>query len=92
MRVLKLLQHLQLIVDHALIATNVLLENDLDRNLGTIMGLSLTDDTVCTRAERTSELVQGPEERICLSAWSSGSGEGGNRTFSRSSQVAQRAC
>ena len=63
MRVLKLLQHLQLIVDHALVAANILLENDLDRNLGTILGLSLTDDTVCTRTERTSELVQGPERR-----------------------------
>jgi len=63
-RVLKLLQHLQLVIDHALISADVLLEDNLDRNLLAILGLSLTDDTVSTCTERTPELVQGSVRRM----------------------------
>jgi hypothetical protein len=67
-RVLKLLQHLQLVVDHALVAADVLLENNLDRNLLAILGLGLTNDTICACTECASEPVQGPVGRFCLSA------------------------
>lgn len=76
MRVLKLLQHFQLVVDHALVSADILLENDFDCNLSTILGFSLTDDTVCSRTERTSKSVRGPERRTCLSVRNSGSDEG----------------
>jgi hypothetical protein len=63
-RVLKLLQHLQLVVDHALIAADILLQDNLDRNLLAITRLCLPDDTVCACTECTAEFIEGPERGI----------------------------
>lgn len=76
MRVLKLLQHFQLVVDHALVSADILLEDNLDRNLLAVLGLGLTDDAICARTECASKPVQGPVGRICLSAWNSWSNGG----------------
>ena len=60
MRVFELLQHLQLIIDHALIPTHIFLQDDLNCDLLTIVCLCLADDTVCARTKGATELVQGP--------------------------------
>lgn len=64
MRVLELLQHLQFIVDHTLISTDVLLQDNLDRNLLAIGCFRLPDDTVCACAERATEFVEGPRRGV----------------------------
>jgi hypothetical protein len=46
--VLERLQHLKFIIDHSLISAHVLLENNLDGNFLTIVGLCLTNNAVCT--------------------------------------------
>lgn len=63
MRVLELLQHLQFIVDHALIPTDILLQDNLDSDLLAISCFRLPDDTVCACAERATEFIEGPEKR-----------------------------
>lgn len=60
MRVLELLQHLQLIVDHALIPADILLQDNLDRNLLAITSFCLPHNSVCASTERTAEFVKGP--------------------------------
>lgn len=52
------LEHFQLIVDHLLIPTDILLQDNLDGDLAGGGGLSFTDDTICSSTERSSELVQ----------------------------------
>lgn len=48
MRVLELLQHLQLVIDHAFIAADIFLEDNLDCNLIASSRLGLADNSVCT--------------------------------------------
>jgi hypothetical protein len=63
-RVLELLQHLQLVVDHALIPADILLQDNLDRNFLAITGFRLAHNSVCTCTERTAELVKRPNRGI----------------------------
>jgi hypothetical protein len=55
-RVLHLLQHFQLVVDHLLVAANILLQDDLDRDLA-IRAVGLANDSIGSGAQRLSELV-----------------------------------
>ena len=52
------LEHFQLIVDHLLIPTDILLQDNLDGDLSSSGGLGLTDDTICSCTEGSSEPVQ----------------------------------
>lgn len=63
MGVLELLQHLQLIIDHALVAADIFLEDDLDRNLIASSRLCFANNSVCTSAQGASELVESPRRR-----------------------------
>lgn len=53
------LQHLELVVDHLLVAADILLQDDLDSDLalGTV---GLPDDTICPGTQRLSEAVSRP--------------------------------
>lgn len=64
MRVLKLLQHLELIINHALITPNIFLEDDLHGNFGAISRLGFTDDSICTGTQSASELVESPIAKL----------------------------
>ena len=61
---LELLQHLQFVVDHALIAADILLQDNLDCNLVAITRLRLPNNTVRACAERTAEFIESPERGI----------------------------
>jgi hypothetical protein len=55
-RVFHALQHLELVVDHLLISTNVLLQDDLDGDLA-LRTVSLAHNAICASTERLSEAV-----------------------------------
>jgi hypothetical protein len=55
-RVLHFLQHFQLVVDHLLVAADILLQDDLDCDLA-VRAVSLTDDTISSSAQCLSKLV-----------------------------------
>lgn len=57
---LERLQHLKLIVDHALVATDIFLQNYLDRNLLSVGGIRLANNSVCTSTQRPSEFIESP--------------------------------
>lgn len=57
---LERLQHLKLIVDHALVATDIFLQNYLDRNLLSVGGIRLANNSVGTSTQRTSEFIESP--------------------------------
>lgn len=59
-RVLELLQHLELIINHALISANIFLKNNLHGNFGAIGRLGFTDDSICTGTQGASELIESP--------------------------------
>lgn len=59
------LEHLQLIVDHALVALDVLLEDNLDGHLPRAT-FGLADDTVCARTEGSAEFILRPVARHVL--------------------------
>lgn len=63
MRVLELLKHFELIVDHTLVTSYVLLQNDFHGDFGSILTLSFANNTVGAGAEGSSEFVEGPELR-----------------------------
>ena len=52
------LEHFQLIVDHLLIPTDILLQDNLDGDLSGGGGLGLANDTICSCTEGSSEPVQ----------------------------------
>lgn len=89
MRVLQALKHLQLIVDHLLVALDILFEDDLDRNLA-LRAIRLAHDSVCAGAERFAETVFGSvvgsfsKEQSVVGAVS--------RTFCRSCRADRAAC
>ena len=56
MRVLHLLQHFQFIVNHLLVAANILLQDYLDRDLA-VWAVGLSNDTISSSAQRLSKLV-----------------------------------
>jgi hypothetical protein len=53
------LKHLQLIVDHLLVAAHVLLQDDLDRDL-TLGAVGLSHDAIRAGTQRPSKAVSGP--------------------------------
>jgi len=55
-RVLHALQHLQLIVHHLLVATDVLFQDDLNSDLA-LGAVGLADDAISAGAQRLSEAV-----------------------------------
>lgn len=57
---LERLQHLKLIVDHALVATDIFLQNYLDRNLLSVGGIRFANDSVCTSTQCPSEFIESP--------------------------------
>ena len=57
-RVLQALKHLQLIVDHLLIALDVLLQDNLHRDLA-LRAIGLADNAVCARTKGPAEAVLG---------------------------------
>lgn len=63
MRVFELLQHLQLVVNHALIAPDIFLQDNLDCNLLAVIRFRLPHNTVCACAEGVTESVECPKER-----------------------------
>ena len=56
MRVTHALQHLQLVIDHLLIAPHVLLQDDLDRDLA-LGAIRFPDDTIGSGTQCLSEAV-----------------------------------
>lgn len=68
--VLEALQHVQLVVDHALIALDVLLQDDLDGDLAS-RAVGLADDAIRAGTQGSAESVLGPrrtgvkEGRVC---------------------------
>jgi hypothetical protein len=99
MGVLELLQHLQLVIDHALVAADIFLEDDFNRNLITSSRLRLADNSVCTSTKSASEPVESPRRsRNKASVYGDNVsiqsiGEvGTNRTSSHSSPAVQTAC
>ena len=57
-RVLHALQHLELIVDHLLVSANILLQDDLDRDLA-LRTVGFPDDTICASTQCLSKAVSG---------------------------------
>jgi hypothetical protein len=68
-RVLELLKHFQLIVDHLLISPNILLQDDLDCDFLPVMRLSLTNNAVGASTKGPSELVQRPKINRAVSEY-----------------------
>lgn len=56
MRVVHALKHLQLVVDHLLVAAHVLLQDDLDRDLA-LGAVGLPDNAICAGAQCLSKAV-----------------------------------
>lgn len=59
MRVLETLEHVQLIEDHALIAPDDLLQDDLDGDAA-VGPLSLPDNAICAGTQGAPKAVLGP--------------------------------
>ena len=59
MRVLHLLQHFQLIVDHLLVTADILFQDDLHRDLA-LWAVGLANDTIGSGTQGLSKLVAGP--------------------------------
>jgi hypothetical protein len=57
--VLHPLQHLELVVDHLLVALDILLQDNLHGHLAR-RPVCLSDDTICSRTERPSKAILGP--------------------------------
>lgn len=68
MRVLHPLQHFELIVDHLLIALDILLEDDFHSDLSR-WTVCLSHNAICTRAESSAKSVFRPTDWL---AWSDG--------------------
>ena len=64
-RVFHALKHIQLVQDHALIAFNVLLQDDLNGDLATTRAFCLSHDAIGSRAEGSTESVFGPVRAVC---------------------------
>lgn len=59
MRVLETLEHVELVVDHFLVALDVLLQDDFDSNLA-LWAVGLSDDSIGSCTEGPSEAVLCP--------------------------------
>lgn len=58
------LQHLQLIVDHLFVPTDIFLQDDFDGDLSGDVALGLTDNTICTCTKGSSEFIRSSRRRI----------------------------
>lgn len=58
-RMLELLEHLELVVDHLLVTLDISLQDNLDGHLAR-GAISLTNDTICSSTESSTESVFGP--------------------------------
>ena len=65
MRMLELLEHLELVVDHLLVTLDISLQDNLDGHLAR-GAISLTNDTICSSTESSTESVFGPIRKDCL--------------------------
>jgi hypothetical protein len=87
-RVVEALQHVQLVKDHALIAPDDLLQDDLDGDPA-VGALSLPDDAIRAGTQGAPKPVLGPGSRRVSSMFCKrGEWWYGGRTSSRSSRVA----
>ena len=62
------LQHLQLVVDHLLIPTDILLQDDFDGDLPSDGGLGLPDNTICSCTKRSAKSIRGSIYRSSVSS------------------------
>lgn len=69
MRVVEALEHLQLVEDHALVAPDVLLQDDLDGNSLAIGPICLSDNPIGPRAEGPPKTILGPENYMLGKDW-----------------------
>ena len=83
MRVLHLLEHLQLVVDHLLVSAHVLLQDDLDRDLA-LGALGLSDDAIGSGAQRLSKAVSRPADTVSKDETGGGGSGGGGGAYLRS--------
>lgn len=65
MWVVEALEHLQLVEDHALIALDILLQDDLDRNSFAVGPVCFSDDAICTRTQGSPESILGSGKYMC---------------------------
>ena len=80
-RVLESLQHLQLVKHHALVAADVLLQDDLDGDAA-VGAIGLPDDAIGARAQGAPEPVLGPRSQQQVSTTCSvGVAKGGAGTY-----------
>lgn len=63
MGVLQALKHVELVIDHPLVALDVLLQDDLDSDLA-LWAIGLSDDAIGACAERPTEAIFG-SDRNC---------------------------
>jgi hypothetical protein len=62
------LKHLQLVVDHLLVAPHVLLQNDLDCDLA-LRAVSLADDAIRAGTQRLPESITRPVVTTISTWW-----------------------
>ena len=60
------LKHLQLVVDHLLVAAHIPLQDDLDRNLA-LGAVGLSDNAICAGTQRLPKAISRPA--ITHSVW-----------------------
>lgn len=59
MGMLQALEHVELVVDHPLVALDIFFQDDLDSDLA-FWAVGLSDNSIGTCTERSSEAVFGP--------------------------------
>lgn len=75
-RMLELLEHLELVVDHLLVTLDISLQDNLDGHLAR-GAVSLTNNAICSSTESSTESILGPIRKDCLLGSAvSGSGPG----------------
>lgn len=57
MGVVQFLEHVQLIIDHAFVVSNISLQDDLDCNLAR-SAVCFADNTICSGTKRSPESIQ----------------------------------
>lgn len=67
------LQHLQLVVHHLFVPTDIFLQDDLDGDFSSRGALSLADNTVCTSTQRSSKSIRSSKNKrkhpVSLDFW-----------------------
>lgn len=65
MGMLQALEHVELVVDHLFVALDILFQDDLHSNLA-VWAVGLSDNSIGTCAECSSEAVFGPNRKCQL--------------------------